>query len=127
MLLTFHNNKTGNTDENFYYGKLEKLLTYPQLCKLNFMTLSHIWQLTRSLYIPKKLACLRIVMEKQKCSTPDMTATHATVKQLTRKVKGNDCKLSVYNLFSSPQKLNHCGSRPNHMEMPENFKIKTRK
>jgi hypothetical protein len=67
------------------------------------------------------------VMEKQKCSTPDMTATYATVKQLTRKVKGNDRKLCVYNLFSSPQKLNHCGSRPNHMEMPGNFRLKTRK
>jgi hypothetical protein len=37
-----------------------------------------------------------------------------------KKVKGNDRKLRVYN-FSSPQKLNHCDSRPNHMEMPKKF------
>jgi hypothetical protein len=49
-----------------------------------------------------------------------MTAIRATVKQMARKVKGNDRKLCVYN-FSSPQKLNHCDSRPNHMEIPENF------
>lgn len=117
-------------------GTLEKPLTYPMLCNLNFMTLPNIWQLTRSLYIPKKHTCLRIkiyrfchtsghttwtsVMLRQKCATPDMTATHATVKQMARKVKGNDRKLCVYN-FSSPQKLNHCDSGPNHMAMPVNF------
>jgi len=41
-------------------GKLAKPLTYPKLYNLNFMTLPNIWQLTRSLYSPKKDACLRI-------------------------------------------------------------------
>jgi hypothetical protein len=48
-----------------------------------------------------------------------MRATHATVKQMARIVKGNDHTLCVYN-FCSPQKLNHCDSRPNHLEMQEN-------
>jgi hypothetical protein len=48
------------TEIPFHCGKLEKLLTYPMLCNLNFMTLSYIWQLARSLYIPKKHTCLRI-------------------------------------------------------------------
>jgi hypothetical protein len=61
-----------------------------------------------------------LVKLRQKCATPDMTATQATVKQMTKKMKGNDHTLCVYN-FSSPQKLNDCDSRPNHMEMPENF------
>jgi hypothetical protein len=122
--------------KTFTVGKLQKPLTYPMLCNLNFMTLPNIWQLTRSMYIPKKHTCLRIKIYrfchttrqhnmdisdvKTESVTPDMTATHAIVKQMARKVKGNDHKLCVYN-FSSPQKLNHCDSRPNHIEMPENF------
>jgi hypothetical protein len=38
----------------------------------------------------------------RKRATPDMTATHATVKQLTRKIQGSGHKLYMDNYFSSP-------------------------
>jgi ribosomal protein L21E len=48
----------------------------------------------------------------------DMTVTHATVKQLTRRVQGRGHKLYMDNYFSSPdlyndltkQKINCCGT-----------------
>jgi hypothetical protein len=39
-------------------------------------------------------------------ATTDMTTTHATVKQLTRKVKGHGHKLYTDNYFSSPVSYN---------------------
>jgi hypothetical protein len=66
-------------------------------------------------------------------ATTDMTVTHATVKQLTRKVKGHGHKLYMDNYFSSPDlyndltkhKINCCGTvRPNHKGMPDDFRSK---
>jgi hypothetical protein len=63
------------------------------------------------------------------CATRDVTAAHATVKQLTKKVEGHGHKLYV-DFFSSPnlfadltkQKINCCGTvRPNRNGMPQNL------
>jgi hypothetical protein len=70
----------------------------------------------------------------RQCATTDMTATHATVKQLTRSVKGHGHKLYMDNYFSSTdlyndltrQKINCCSTvRPNHKGMPDDFRSKT--
>jgi hypothetical protein len=55
----------------------------------------------------------------KKYVTPDLTATQATVKQQTRKVKKNGHNLYIYNFSSSPHlyndltehKINCCGSQ----------------
>jgi hypothetical protein len=69
-------------------------------------------------------------------ATTDMTATHATVKQMTRKIQGCGHKLYMDNYFSSPdlyrdltkQKINCCGTvRPNRKGMPDDFRSKTLK
>jgi hypothetical protein len=69
-------------------------------------------------------------------ATTDMTATYATVKQLTRKIQGCAQKLPMDNYFSSPdlyrdltkQKINCFGTvRPNRKEMPDDFRSKTAK
>jgi hypothetical protein len=60
----------------------------------------------------------------------DMTATHKTVKQLTKVLKGHGHKLYMDNFFSSTnlfsylaeQKINCCGRvRPNRKGMPQNL------
>ncbi|GFG33441.1 hypothetical protein Cfor_12401 [Coptotermes formosanus] len=70
----------------------------------------------------------------RQCATTDMTATHATVKQLTRRAKGRGPKLHMHNYFSSPdlyndvtkQKTNCCRRvRPNRTGMPHDFRSKT--
>jgi hypothetical protein len=38
----------------------------------------------------------------RQCVTQDVTATHATVKELTRRVEGLGHKLYMDNFFSSP-------------------------
>jgi hypothetical protein len=69
----------------------------------------------------------------RKWATKDITASHVTVKQLTRRVKGHGHKLQMDNYFSSPdlhnnltgQKLN-CRStvRSNCKGMPDDFRSK---
>jgi hypothetical protein len=63
-------------------------------------------------------------------STADMTATHTTVRHLTRKVERHGHKLYVDNFFSSPdlfndltkRKINCCGTvRPNRKGMPQDL------
>jgi hypothetical protein len=103
-------------------------------------------------YIPKKHKRLGIKMfklcdatgytddmevylgEDRQRATTDMTATHATVKQLTRRVKEHGHKLYMDNYFSSPDiytdltkpKINCCGTvRPNHKGIPDDFRSKT--
>jgi hypothetical protein len=69
----------------------------------------------------------------RKCGTTDMTVTHATVKELTRIVKGCGHKLYMDNYFSSPdlhsdltkQKINCCSTvRSNHKGMPGDLRSK---
>jgi hypothetical protein len=105
-------------------------------------------------YIPKKQKRFRIKIDKlcdmtgytydmevylgkdRLLATTDMTATHATVKQLTRKIQSCDHKLYMDNYFSSPdlyrdlikQKLNCCDTvRPNRKGIPDDFRSKTLK
>jgi hypothetical protein len=72
----------------------------------------------------------------RKRATPDMTATNATVKQLSRNVKGCGHKLYIDNNYSSPdlysdltkERINYCGTfRPNREGMPNDFRSKTLK
>jgi hypothetical protein len=67
-------------------------------------------------------------------ATKEMTATHATVRNLTRRVEGVGPKLFMDNFFSSPapfddlstRKINCCGTvRPNRKDMPPDFGRKT--
>jgi hypothetical protein len=68
-------------------------------------------------------------------TTQAMTATHATVKSLTRRVEGVGHKLYMNNFFSSlvyddlhTRSINCCGTvRQNHKGMPEDFGNKTLK
>jgi hypothetical protein len=62
--------------------------------------------------------------------TQDLTATHATVKELTRRVEGLGHKLYMDNFFTSPDlfddltkcKINCCGTvRPNRKGMPQDL------
>jgi hypothetical protein len=68
--------------------------------------------------------------KKRTRSTADMTATHATVRHLTRKVEGHGHKLYLDNFFSSPdllddltkRKINCCGTvRQNRKGMPRDL------
>jgi hypothetical protein len=68
------------------------------------------------------------------CRWLHMTATHVTVKQLTRRVKGRGHKLYMDNYFSSldlyndltEQKINCCSTvRPNRKGRPDDFRSKT--
>jgi len=99
-------------------------------------------------YIPKKRKLFGIKIHKQydeagytcamrvyfgkdpQSATDDMTATHATVRHLTRRVEGLGHKLFMDSLFSSPRlfddlgghKINSSGTvRPNRKDMPRNF------
>ena len=72
----------------------------------------------------------------RKQATSDMTATHATVKHLSRKVRGCGHKLYMDSNYSSPDfysdltkdKVNFCSTvRPNHKGMPDDFRSKTLK
>ena len=65
-----------------------------------------------------------------------VTATHATVTELTRKMEGRGHKLYVDNFFSSPElfydlvnkQIYCCGTvRPNRKRMPQDLKSKTTK
>jgi len=74
---------------------------------------------------------MRVYLGKDSQSaTDDMTATHATVRHLTRRVEGLGYKLFLDNFFSSPRlfddldghKINSCGTvRPNRRDMPRDF------
>ena len=64
----------------------------------------------------------------RKCVTPSMTATHATVTELTARTENVGCKLYVDNTSSSPldnlhtKTINCCGTvRSNRKGMPKNF------
>ena len=77
---------------------------------------------------------MRVYLGKDSQSaTDDMTATHATVRHLTRRVEGLGHKLFMDNFFSSPRlfddldghKINSCGTvRPNRKDMPRDFGAK---
>jgi len=63
-------------------------------------------------------------------ATDNMTATHATVRQLTCRVEGLGHKIFMDNFFSSPRlfddldrrQINSCGTvRPNRKDMPSDF------
>ena len=63
-------------------------------------------------------------------ATDDMTAKHATVRRLTRRVEGLGHKLLMDNFLSSPRlfddlgrhKINSCGTvRSNRKDMPRDF------
>jgi hypothetical protein len=64
-----------------------------------------------------------------------VTATHATVTELTRKTEGREHKLYMENFFSSPELIDDlvktqiycCGTvRPNGKGMPQDLKPKTK-
>jgi hypothetical protein len=74
---------------------------------------------------------MKAYLEKDRqCVTQDITATHATVKDLTRRVEGRGLKLYMDNFFSSPdlfdnltkKKINCYGTvRPNRKGMPQDL------
>jgi len=102
-------------------------------------------------YIPKKRKCFSIKIYKlcdesgytydmsvylardSHFAIDDMTATHATVRHLTRRVESLGHKIFMDNFFSSPRlfddldrcKINSCGTvRPNRRDMPSDFEPK---
>jgi hypothetical protein len=77
------------------------------------------------------------LVEGKKCASAMMTATHATVKELTAKIENVGQKFFIDNLFSSPalnddlhkKTINCCGDvRPNKKGIPMVFgkKLKMR-
>ena len=131
----------------------------------NFTTLPKIWLLTKLIvsfkgrvifkqYIPKKCKRFGIKIFKLCDSTgytydmkvylgkdrqwmaQHVTATHATVTDLTRKIEGHGHKLYMDNFFSSPELFDDlvkkqiycCGTvRPNRRGIPQNLRPKTTK
>jgi hypothetical protein len=77
---------------------------------------------------------MRVYLGKNsRSATDDMTATHATVRRLTRRVEGLGQKLFMDNFFSSPKlfddlerrKINSCGTvRHDRKDMPPDFGLK---
>ena len=77
------------------------------------------------------MCAMRVYLGKDSQSaTDDMTATHTTVRHLTRRVEDLGQKLFMDNFFSSPRlfddldrhKINSCGTvRPNRKDMPRGF------
>ena len=99
-------------------------------------------------YIPKKIKCFSFKIYKlcdearytcakrtnlgkdSHSATDNMTATHATVRHLTRRADGLGHKIFMDNFFPSPRlfddldghKINSCGTvRPNRKDMPRDF------
>ena len=99
-------------------------------------------------YIPKKRQCVRIriyklcdesgytydmsvyVVQDSRSATDNMTAAHATVRRLTRRVEGLGHKIFMDKFFSSPRlfddletcKINSCGTvRANTKDLPPDF------
>jgi len=80
---------------------------------------------------------MRVYLGKHsRCTTDDMTATHANAGHLTRKVEGLGHKLFMGNLFSLPRlfddilrcKIHSCGTvRPNRKDKPSDFGLKKQK
>jgi len=74
---------------------------------------------------------MRVYLDRESHSAIDnMTATHATVRHLTCRVKGLGHKIFMDNFFSSPRlfddldrhKINSWGTvRPNRKDMPRDF------
>jgi len=77
------------------------------------------------------MCAMRVYLGKDSQSaTDDMTATHTTVRHLTRRVEDLGHKLFMDNFFSSPRlfdyldrhKINSCGTvRPNRKDMSRGF------
>ena len=72
---------------------------------------------------------------ERQCTAHHVTATHATVTELTRKI-GRGHKLYMDNFFSSPELFDDlankqiycCGTiRPNRRGMPQDLRLKTTK
>ena len=131
----------------------------------NFTILLIIWLLTKLLftfkgrvifrhYIPKEHKCFGIKIFKlcdstgytydmkvylgrdRQCTAQHVTATHATVTELMRKIEGREYKLYMDNFFSSPELFDDlvkkqiycCGTvRPNRKGMPQDLRPKTTK
>lgn len=86
------------------------------------------------------MCAMRVYLGKDSHSaTDDMSATHATVRHLTRRVEGLGHKQFMDNFFSSPRlfddldghKINSCGTvQPNRKGVPHDFglhKLKLKK
>ena len=76
---------------------------------------------------------MRVYLMDRQCTAQHLTATHATVTEVTRKIEGHGHELYMDNLFSSPglvddltkKKINHCGTvRLNRKGMPEDLRYK---
>jgi hypothetical protein len=74
---------------------------------------------------------MKVYLAKDRlCTAQHVTATHATVIELTRKIQGRVHKLYMDNIFSSPELFNDlvtkqiycCGTvRPNRKGMPQDL------
>ena len=80
---------------------------------------------------------MKIYLGKDRqCTAKHVTATHATVTELTRKIEGHGHKLYMDNFFSSLELFDDlankqiycCGIvRPNRRGMPQDLRLKTTK
>ena len=80
---------------------------------------------------------MKVYLGKERQRTAQhVTATHATVTELTRKIEGCSHKLYMDNFFSSPELFDDlvkkqiycCGTvRPNRKGMPQDLRPKTTK
>jgi hypothetical protein len=73
------------------------------------------------------------LFEQRQCTAQHLTATHATMAELTKKIQGRGHKLYMDNYFSSPvlfddlaTKQIYCSGtvRPNSKGMPQDLKRK---